>query len=476
MRSLAEAFDVVILGGGTGGYVAAIRGAQLGLRVAVVERGKLGGTCLHQGCIPSKALLRSAEVYATTKEGSAFGVMAEGLSFDLGRAMERKGKIVDQLHKGVQYLMGKHKITVMDGHGRVMGPSIFSPTAGAVRVERKDGESEIISPRYTVIATGSRPRPLPGLPFDGERVISSDEALELKTLPQSVLIIGGGAIGVEWASMLADFGVEVTVVEALPRILFQEDEDVAAEMARALKKRRIKVMVDAAVAAETYRIADGQAVIEVSLHGAVQTLTADMILVAIGRQPNIDDIGLEATRIEVERGAIVVDPHMRTKEKAIYAIGDVIGGMQLAHVAAHEGILAMETIAGLSSDPLRYEQIARCTYGRPEVASVGITEAQARERGHAVKAAKFQFRAIRKALVYGESDGFVKIVADSETNDLLGVHMIGPHVTDLIAEAALAHVLDAAPFEIGNTIHPHPTLAEALGEAALAVDGLAIHG
>ncbi len=476
MRSLAEAFDVVILGGGTGGYVAAIRGAQLGLRVAVVERGKLGGTCLHQGCIPSKALLRSAEVYAATKEGSAFGVMTEGLSFDLGRAMERKGKIVDQLHKGVQYLMGKHKITVIDGHGRVMGPSIFSPTAGAVRVERKDGESEIISPRYTVIATGSRPRPLPGLPFDGERVISSDEALELRTLPQSALIIGGGAIGVEWASMLADFGVEVTVVEALPRILFQEDEDVAAEMARVLKKRRIKVMVDAAVDAQTYRIADGQAVIEVSVHGAAQTLTADMILVAIGRQPNIDDIGLEATRVEVERGAIVVDPHMRTKEKAIYAIGDVIGGMQLAHVAAHEGILAMETIAGVSSDPLRYENVARCTYGRPEVASVGITEAQARARDHAVKTAKFQFRAIGKALVYGESDGFVKIVADSETNDLLGVHMIGPHVTDLIAEAALAHVLDAAPFEIGHAIHPHPTLAEALGEAALAVDGLAIHG
>ncbi|MHB1629532.1 MAG: dihydrolipoyl dehydrogenase [Bacilli bacterium] len=473
---MAETFDVVILGGGTGGYVAAIRGAQLGLRVAVVEREKLGGTCLHRGCIPSKALLRSAEVYATAKEGSAFGVMTEGLAFDLGRAMERKGKIVEQLHKGVQYLMGKHQITVIDGHGRIMGPSIFSPTAGAVRVERKDGESEIITPRFTVIATGSRPRPLSGLPFDGARVISSDDALELWTLPKSILIIGGGVIGVEWASMFADFGVEVTVVEALPRILFQEDEEIANEMARLLKKRRVKVLVDAAVDAQTYRVADGQAMIEATVRGAVQTMAADLILVAVGRQPNSDDIGLEATRVEVERGAIVVDPRMRTKEKTIYAIGDVVGGVQLAHAAAHEGILAMETIAGASSDPLHYEWIARCTYGRPEVASVGITEAQARERGHAVKTAKFQFRAIGKALVYGEADGFVKVVADSATTDLLGVHMIGPHVTDLIAEAALAHVLDAAPFEIGRTVHPHPTLSEALGEAALAVDGLAIHG
>ncbi|PWI58679.1 dihydrolipoyl dehydrogenase [Sulfoacidibacillus thermotolerans] len=470
-----ETFDVVVLGGGTGGYVAAIRGAQLGLRVAVVEQGKLGGTCLHQGCIPSKALLRSAELFATVKEGDVFGIATSDLRFDLGKAMARKAQIVEQLHKGIQYLMKKNHITVIEGYGRIMGPSIFSPMAGAVRVERPDGDSEILSPKATIIATGSRPRVLPGLPFDGVRVLSSDEALQLTTLPASAIIVGGGAIGVEWASMLADFGVQVTIVEALPRILVQEDEEISAEMTRLLKKRKVAILTGAAIDPSSYRVEGNGIAIRVNKEGSEQVLTAEMMLVAIGREPRIDDIGLEATQIKIERGAIVVDATMRTAEKNIYAIGDVIGGMQLAHVAAHEGILAMEAIAGEHPDPLNYANIARCTYGRPEVASVGLTEAQAREQGYTVKTAKFPFKAIGKALVYGEADGFVKIIGDQETNDLLGVHMVGPHVTDLISEAALAHVLDAAPFEIGQTIHPHPTLTEALGEAALALDGRAIH-
>ncbi len=472
---MGDSYDVVVLGGGTGGYVAAIRGSQLGLKVAIVEHGKLGGTCLHQGCIPSKALLRSAELFSAMKEGERFGIETNDLRFNLAKAMERKAQVVDQLHKGIEYLMKKNHITVLNGYGRVMGPSIFSPMAGAVRIERADGDSEILSPEATIIATGSRPRALSGLPFDGVHVISSDDALQLTTVPSSILIVGGGAIGVEWASMLADFGTEVTLVEALPRILIQEDEDISAEMARLFKKRRVTVLTGATIDPQSYRVNETTVTISATKDGTVQELSAERILVAIGREPRIEDIGLEATQIQIERGAIAVNEQMRTIEKNIYAIGDVIGGMQLAHVAAHEGIVAMEAIAGQHPEPLAYHNIARCTYGRPEVASIGLTEKQAREQGHSVKTAKFPFKAIGKALVYGEADGFVKVIGDQETNDLLGVHMIGPHVTDLISEAALAHVMDAAPWEIGHTVHPHPTLSEALGEAALAVDGKAIH-
>jgi len=468
---VAESWDVVVLGGGTGGYVAAIRGAQLGLRVAVVEADKLGGTCLHQGCIPSKALLRSAEVYVQTREGEAFGVMTEGLQFDLLKAMQRKQSIVEQLHKGVEYLMKKHNITVIKGYGRVMGPSIFSPTAGAVRVEQADGEAEILSPRYTVIATGSKPRGLPGLPFDGKRVLSSNDALQLETLPASLLIIGGGAIGVEWASMMNDLGVDVTLVEALPRLLAQEAEDISSEMARVLKKRKVKVVTSAQLDLDSYRVEEGLCKIVVSSGEKTELLAAECILVAIGRQARTDNIGLEATEIVVNKGVIEVNEQMRTAEKAIYAIGDVIGGLQLAHVASHEGIVAMEAIAGLNPHAIVYDNVARCTYSRPEVASVGITEAEAKRRGHTIKQGKVSFRAIGKALVHGEVDGFVSFVADAETNDLLGVHIIGPHATDLISEASLALVLNATPWEIGQTIHPHPTLSEALGEAALLVDG-----
>jgi len=464
--------DVVILGGGTGGYVAAIRGRQLGLSVGLVEADKLGGTCLHRGCIPSKALLRSAEVLASARAGAAFGVVTDGLRFDLELAMERKRKVVEQLHAGVEFLMKKHGVQVIPGYGRVMGPSIFSPQAGAVRV----GEQDILTPRATVIATGSRPRALAGLPFDGVRILSSDDALQLSQVPASVLIVGGGVIGIEWASMLADFGSDVTVVEALPRILMTEDTDIAAEMTRILKKRKVRIVTGATVDAASYREQAEGIAIDVRVGDSLTTLSASVMLVAVGRQANVDDIGLEATKVVVNRGVIEVDDCMRTAESGIYAIGDVIGRLQLAHVAAHEGIVAMEAIAGQRPHPLPYDDIARCTYSRPEVASVGVTEDGAVLRGHDVRTAKFQFRAIGKALVYGEPDGFVKLVCDAKSGDLLGVHMIGPHVTDLISEAALARVLDATAWEIGQTIHPHPTLSEVLGEASLAISGMQIHG
>ncbi len=472
---MSQEFDLVVLGGGTGGYVAAIRAAQLGMSVAVVEKDKLGGTCLHRGCIPSKALLRSAEVYATLKESEKFGVLAEGIGYDFRQVQARKQAIVDQLHKGVQYLMNKGKIKVYNGYGRVMGPSIFSPQAGAVRVETGDGEQEIIVPRFLLIATGSRPRTLPGLTVDGEYVITSDEALELNELPKSVIVVGGGVIGIEWASLLNDFGVEVTVVEYADRILPLEDEDISKELARLLKKRKIKVVTGAKVLSETLQKGGGQVSIQAEVGGDTQTFTAEKLLVSVGRQANVENLGLEATEVKVERGVIVVNEHFQTAEPHIYAIGDVIGGLQLAHVASHEGILAVEHMAGLNPHPLDYTKVPKCTYSRPEVANVGLTEAEAKSQGYEVKVGKFSFKALGKALVYGENDGFVKLVVDARTNDLLGVHMIGPHVTDMISEAGLARVLDATPWEIGHTIHPHPTLSEAIAEAALAVDGLAIH-
>lgn len=468
-------YDLVILGGGTGGYVAAIRASQLGLKVAVVERNKLGGTCLHRGCIPSKALLRSAEVFHTAKQASVYGVLHDEPSFDLAKAMERKTKVVEQLHKGIAYLMKKNAIDVVQGTGRVMGPSIFSPQAGAVLVEFENRETQILTPRFTLIATGSRPKTLNGLEFDGEYVLSSDDALELTTLPASMLIVGAGAIGVEWASMLADLGVAVTLVEFMGRVLAQEDEEVSGEAARLLKKRGVRVLTGAAVLAETLEKSEQGIRVQVDTGGTRETFTAEKMLVAVGRAANVEDIGLSATEVEVQRGAIVVDADYRTAETNIYAIGDVIGGLQLAHVAAHEGIHAVEVMAGLKPHALDYSLVARCTYSRPEVASVGLTEYQAREQGRKVKVGKFQFRAIGKALVYGEADGFVKVIGDEVTGDVIGVHMVGPHVTDLISEAGLAHVLNATPWEIGQTIHPHPTLSEALGEAALAVDGMAIH-
>jgi dihydrolipoamide dehydrogenase len=469
-------YDVVIVGGGTGGYVAAVRASQLGMKVAVVEKDLLGGTCLHRGCIPSKALLRTAEVLATAADAATYGVDHGTPTLNLANAMARKEKIVDQLHKGVQFLMKKNNIDVIHGIGRVMGPSIFSPQAGAVSVEYPNGDTQILSPRFTMMATGSRPKSLPGLEIDGDKVISSDHALQLEQLPASIVIVGAGAIGVEWASMLADFGVDVTLVEFLPSVLPLEDADVSAELARILKKRKVKVMTDAKVLPDTLDKSGAGVRIGVEKNGQVETLNADLLLVAVGRAAVTENIGIEATEIRLERGVIVVDENYRTAEQNIFAIGDVIGGLQLAHVAAHEGIHAVEVMAGRNPHPIDYALIPKCTYSRPEVASVGLTEAQANERGYHVKAGKFQFRAIGKALVFGEADGFVKIVADADTDDVLGVHMIGPHVTDMISEAALAKVLNATPWELAHTIHPHPTLSEALGEAALAVDGLAIHG
>lgn len=472
---MAEEYDLVILGGGTGGYVAAIRASQLGLKTALVEKGKLGGTCLHKGCIPSKALLRSAEVYAQTKHSEEFGVLTSDVSVNFTKVQDRKGKIVDQLHKGVQHLMKQGKIDVYEGLGRILGPSIFSPMPGTISVEMNNGEDNaMLVPKNVIVATGSRPRTLPGLEIGG-KVMTSDEALSMEEIPKSIIIVGGGVIGIEWASMLADFGSDVTVIEYADRIIPTEDKEISKEMQRLMKKKGVKIVTSAKVLPETLKQGDTVA-ISAEVKGEQKEFTAEKVLVSVGRQANVEGIGLENTDIQVEKGYIATNEFFQTKESHIYAIGDVIGGLQLAHVASHEGIVAVEHIAGENPHPIDYDLVSKCIYSAPEAASVGITEDQAKEKGFKVKTGKFSFKAIGKALVFGESDGFVKIVADEETNDILGVHMIGPHVTDMISEAGLAKVLDATPWEVAHTIHPHPTLSEAIGEAALAVDGKAIHG
>ncbi|WP_248925322.1 dihydrolipoyl dehydrogenase [Paenibacillus hamazuiensis] len=472
---MTHTYDIVVLGGGTGGYVAAIRAAQLGRTVAVVEKDKLGGTCLHRGCIPSKSLLRSAEVYATMKESESYGISTSGVELHFPKVQERKSGIVEQIHKGVQYLMKKHKIDVFSGNGRVIGPSIFSPRSGAVSVEQADGEIVTLVPQHLIIATGSRPRSLPGLSIDGTHVLTSDEALELESLPESIVIIGGGVIGVEWASMLNDFGVDVTVVEYADRLVPTEDADVSKELLRLLKKRGVKVLTQAKVIAETVTAAEGAVTLKVEQQGELKELAAEKVLVSVGREANVEGIGLENTDVKIDKGFIRVNEFMQTAESHIYAIGDVIGGLQLAHVASHEGIIAVEHICGHNPEAMEAHRVPRCVYTRPEIASVGWTEEQAKERGFDVKTAKVSFKPLGKALVYGENDGFVKVIADKSTNDILGVHMIGPHVTDYISEAALAQFLNATPWEVGQTIHPHPTLSELIAEAMLAVDGQSIN-
>lgn len=470
---MAKEYDLVIIGGGPGGYVAAIRASQLGLSVALVEKGALGGTCLHRGCIPTKALLRSAELYRQAQHCAQFGIDIAGVTVHFEQVLVRKDQVVAQLEAGVKHLMKKGKIAVYYGIGRILGPSIFSPLPGTISVEMAEGgENEMLIPKHIIVATGSRPRLLAGLQVDGQMILTSDELLELEELPKSIIIVGGGVIGIEWASMLHDFGVAVTILESGPRILPTEDADISQEMLNMLEKCGIQIRTSVNFAAEQVRCLDDE--VEVTLT-TDDVIKAEKLLLSIGRVANVENIGLENTDIQLENGCIAVNEYYQTKERHIYAIGDVIGGMQLAHVASHEGMRAVEHLAGEAHIPLHYVNIARCVYSAPEVASVGLTEEQARGNGYRVKTEKFSFKGNGKALIYGEAEGFVKVVADMDSNDAIGVHIIGPHATDLISEAALGLFLNASPWEVGAMVHPHPTLSEVIGEAALAIEGRAIH-
>ena len=456
----SESFDVAVLGGGTGGYTAAIRAAQLGKRTAVIESNKLGGTCLHIGCIPTKALLESSGLYHKVHDrGQEYGILAPDTSFDYGRIADRRDRVVNQLWKGVQGLMKKNRIEVVEGCGVLEGE-------GRVRV----GEDRVVSAQAIIVGTGSRPKSLPGIDFDGERIISSDHATMARELPRSVAIIGAGAVGVEFATFYRQMGAQVALLEALDRLVPLEDEEVSKALLQAFKKAGIDCRVGARVQGAT----TSRGRVKVSLEdGEVQ---ADRLLVAVGRAPNTEGIGLEAAGVKLtERGFVGVDQWMRTSASGVWSIGDVVGGFLLAHAAAHEGVTAAEDIAGRRVHPMEQELVTRCTYSSPEIASVGLTEAEAKERGHQVKAGKFPFIANGRAIIHGDTEGFAKLVADAETGQLLGAHVIGGQATELIGEPALGRLFEGDAWEIGRNIHPHPTLSEAIGEAALAVDGAALN-
>ncbi|TMD97712.1 MAG: dihydrolipoyl dehydrogenase [Chloroflexi bacterium] len=452
-------FDVAILGGGMGGYPAAIRASQLGLKVALVEAGKLGGTCLHVGCIPTKALLESSELYhRVATRGVEFGLKAEVVGFDYPKIAERRDAVVGQLYKGVQYLMKKNKVEVVQARGRLRDRNSI------------EADGRLVRAKNLIVATGSVVKTLPGLELDGERIISSDNAVVAKDVPDSICIIGAGAVGVEFATLYNQLGVKVTLLEALDRLVPLEDEDVSKEMLAAFKKAGIECRLGVKVSGAK-KARDG-----VSVQTDQGEVWARQLLVAVGRSAVSKDLGLEQVGVQTHpNGFIKVDEWMRTSVESIHAIGDVVGGFLLAHAASHEGIVAAEDIAGQRLAPMDQDLITRCTYSHPQIASVGLTEKQAREKGHELKIGKFPFSAIGRAQIHGETGGFVKVVADAKTGQLLGTHIVGASATELIAEPALTQLFQGDAWELGRNIHPHPTLSEAVMEAAMAVDGHAIH-
>jgi dihydrolipoamide dehydrogenase len=465
-------YDVLILGGGMS-YVGAIRAAQLGMKVAVVERDRLGGTCLNRGCIPSKALLETADLLHRVRElGGEFGLTgSEGIGLDAANLGKRRDAVVEKHVKGVEFLMNKNKVSVLRGHGVLTGPT-------SVRVGGGESGDLEASATDLILATGSAPRHLPDLAVDQDRVIDSDEALRRDAPPKSVTIIGAGAIGVEWASLYGDLGAEVRLVEFMDRIVPLEDPDVSKELARLFRKRGMSVHPASTVdPGSLKRTKTGIRHAIATTDGSGRTeVESDWILVAIGRRPVTENIGLEQlSGVQMERGFVLVDGNMRTGIPHLYAIGDVVPGYALAHVASHEAVVAVETIAGHDVPPIRMDLMPRVTFCRPEIASVGLSEAEATAAGHTVKVGSFPFRALGKATIVGDVDGFAKFVADAETGLLLGAHIIGPHAGDLLAEPTFARLVEGTAEEIAMSVHAHPTLTEVLAEAALAVDGAALH-
>ena len=471
---MTNEYDLVVLGGGTGGYVAAIRASQLGMKTAVVENKKVGGTCLHRGCIPSKSLLKSAEKWRDLQNMEQFGLKADQIDFDFTKIQARKEQTVETLHKGVQSLLKKADIDIYHGFGRILGPSIFSPVPGTISVEYGNGEENtMIVPKYVMIATGSHSKELPIFPFNEKVVLNSDEALEMDQLPSSMIIIGGGIIGIEWASMLVDYGVKVTVIEQSETILPEEDELVQKEMQRRLEKRGVLFKTGISLDENQVHITDQEVRINIIDN---ETIRAEKVLVSIGRTGNTNTIGLKNTDIVVENGFIQTNEMFQTNESHIYAIGDCIGGMQLAHSASQEGIVAVEHMANKNPAPLDEQKIPSCIYSYPEAAKIGLTEKSAKEAGYSLKIGTIPFQAIGKTHVNGDPEGTIKMITDAETEDILGVHLIGEHATELISEASLAMTLHANAWEIAQTIHPHPTVSEIFKEAAMAVEKEQIHG
>ena len=467
MSPTSSSFDVTIIGTGPGGYVAAVRAAQLGLRAAVVETAPLpGGTCLHWGCIPTKALLHSAEVLESARHAGAFGITVASPGFDWPGVQKYKEKVVRSNAKGVEFLFKKNAVTALAGRGRVAGP-------GAVEVTPASGEPYTVQTRATVLATGSTIRSLPGVEIDGQRIINSDHALGLARVPGSMIVLGAGAVGVEFASIYASFGSKVTIVELLSRLIPIEDEALGAELEKAFRKRGIAVHTGTRV--ERVHVDGDRVKLEAVKADAPLSLEAEVLLVAVGRRPATDDLGLERTRVRLDRGFVQVNARMETDEPGISAIGDILPTPALAHVASHEGVVAVEAIAGRDPRPIDYDRIPSCTYCTPEVASIGLSEAEARRRGHDVAVGTFPFSAIGKAKILDRTQGFVKIVAERRYDQVLGIHVIGPSATELIAEGTAALALEATAESLIEAIHAHPTLSEAMGEAAMGVHGRSIH-
>ena len=458
------AYDVIVLGSGPGGYPAAIRASQLGKKVAIIEKEALGGICLNWGCIPTKALLKSAQVYEYLKHADAYGIKATG-EHDFGAVVKRSRGVADKMSKGVTFLMKKNKIDVIMGFGKLVSPTKIEVTAA-------NGTKQVVEAGNIVIATGGRARELPNLPVDGEKIIEYRKAMSLPTQPKTMIVVGSGAIGVEFAYFYNSMETKVTIVEFMPRIVPVEDEDISKELEKQYKKSGITIMTNAEVTSvdtsgngvkATVKTKDGE-----------QVLEADILLSAVGVAANIEGIGLEELGVKTEKGKIIVDGNQQTSIKGLYAIGDCTPGQALAHVAAKEGINAAEHLSGHHPEPMDYNNIPGCTYCYPEIASVGYTEAKAREAGYDIKVGKFPFVASGKASAAGATEGFVKVIYDAKYGEFLGCHMIGANVTEIIAEAVVARKLETTAHEILNAVHPHPTMSEALKEATAVAYGEAI--
>ena len=460
-------FDIIVVGGGPGGYVTAIRAAQLGLKTACVEREHLGGICLNWGCIPTKALLRSAEIGHLLQHADAYGFSASNVTFDLKKVVDRSRKVANQLSAGVKHLLKKNKVEVFDGHGRLNGP-------GKLKVEKDGKPVADLAAKNIILATGARARSLPGLEPDGKLVWTYKEAMVPPTMPKSLLVVGSGAIGIEFASFYRTLGAEVTVVEVLDRVLPVEDAEISAFAKKAFEKQGMKIMTSATVKALKKGADNVTATVEAG--GKSQDITVDRVILAIGIVGNVENLGLEGTKVKVEKAHVVVDGYGATGEPGVYAIGDLAGPPWLAHKASHEGVICVEKIAGVKGvHPMDVRNIPGCTYCMPQVASVGLTEQAAKDKGYDVKVGKFPFIGNGKAIALGEPEGLVKTVFDAKTGELLGAHMIGAEVTELIQGYTIAKTMETTEAELMHTVFPHPTLSEMMHEAVLAAYGRVIH-
>ncbi len=463
---MALQFDLVVVGSGPGGYVAAIRASQLGLKVGVIERESLGGICLNWGCIPTKALLKSAQVYEYLHHAQDYGLKADNIGFDFGAVVKRSRGVAEGMSKGITFLFKKNKIETVYGTGKVLAP-------GKVQVTKADGTTELVEAKSIILATGTRARQLPAMPIDDVKIIGYRKAMTLEQLPKSMVVVGSGAIGVEFAYFYRTMGTEVTIVEYLPRIVPVEDEEISRQMEKSYRKIGVNVLTSA----EVTKVDTSGPGCQVTVKTAKgeQQIACDMVLSAVGVQTNLENIGLEELGIKTEKGRVLVDDFYQTNVPGIYAIGDITPGPALAHVASAEGIICVEKIAGHHPEPLNYQNVPGCTYASPEIASVGYTEAEAKAKGYDILVGKFPFSASGKASAAGAKDGFVKVIFDKKYGEWLGAHMIGANVTELIAEVVVARKLETTGHEIIKAIHPHPTMSEAVMEAAAAAYGEVIH-